>query len=175
MRRIGSEIILLMNARNSMNNIAIKILLATVIIAAPFGAYSKDLTIGDYAMTFDQTFEADTDGNGTNDRTSYYQGDTLMWAAYDEDENGKADLWLRYKNGDSVDLELYDRDGDGEPDKIVEVDSQEKTEVIYDAAAKGASSPSSFAALIIALVLGGAAAGWYFWREKNGFSVFPGK
>lgn len=112
-----------------------------VLLMLPSGVFAKEM-IGDYLLEYDQKIEADTDGNGKNDRTSYYQGERLVWSAYDEDENGEPELWLRYKNGDIVDLELYDPDGDGEPDKIAEFDYQGKREVIYDSEAEFAGSSS---------------------------------
>lgn len=122
---------------------------------SPFGVSAKE-TIGGYPLEYDQALPADTNGNGTPDRTSYYLGDRLVWSAYDEDEDGEADLWLRYRNGDMVDLELTDTNGDGEPEKIAEFDLGEKREVIYDSEADLASSGGS--PLLGTLVLLGLAA-----------------
>lgn len=158
-----------------MQNIVIKLLITVTVIALPFGAYAKEFGVGDYPIIFDQKLEADTSGNGVNDRTSYYQGDLLVWTAYDEDENGEWETWFRYKGGDSVDLELYDRDGNGTPDRIVEVDAQEKPEVIYDAAFEGGTFSSATTTVIVILVLGGAGAGWYVWRKKKGLDPFSFK
>lgn len=113
-----------------MRKINITILLA-VIAFLPLAGYAKEM-IGDYVLEYDEKIEADTNNDGKNDRTTYYLGNRLVWSAYDEDGNGKPDLWLRYKNGDTVDLELHDPDGNGEPDKIAEFDYQGKREVIYD-------------------------------------------
>ena len=119
-----------------------------VLLLLPSGVFAKEM-IGDYLLEYDQKIEADTDGNGKNDRTSYYLGERLVWSSYDEDENGEPDFWLRYKNGDTVDLEIYDPDGDGEPEKIAEFDYQGKREVIYDSEAEFAgNSPLSYVVYI---------------------------
>ncbi len=138
---------------------------ALVVTLFPLGVFAKE-TIGNYPLEYDTRMEADTNGNGKNDRTSYYQGDTLVWSAYDEDENGKPDLWLRYKGGDTIDLEIHDADGNGEPEKIAEF-VQDRREIIYDAEAEFAGG-SSFSWKYIALLLLGVGVGaWWFRRSKR--------
>lgn len=142
-----------------------KITLTTILCVAalmPLGVSAKE-TIGGYPLEYDQTLSADTDGNGTPDRTSYYLGNRLVWSAYDEDEDGAADLWLRYRNGDMVDLELTDQNGDGKPEKIAEFDTAEKREVIFDSEAAPASGGSS--PLLGALVILGLAA--VLWQNRD--------
>lgn len=113
------------------NIIGTVIALGFACLLAPI-VYAETLEVGGIAITYDQSFETDFDGNGTSDRTSYYAGDTLVFTAFDLDENGKPELWLRYKGGDTVDLELADTTGDGEPDSEVTVFPNEKVEVVYD-------------------------------------------
>lgn len=131
-------------------------IIAAAALFAPLMGFAKEGVAG-YLFEFDQKLEADTNGNGVNDRTSYYKGDRLMWTVYDQDENGEPDLWFRYANGDTLDLELFDRNGDGEPDTITEFDGQENAEVIYDADAPGGASSSWLWWLIGAAVLIAAA------------------
>lgn len=135
--------------------------IAAVTLLSPLSAGAKGLEIGSYSIEYDEAVEADTNGNGTNDRVSYYQNGVLQWAAYDEDEDGEPDLWFRYKGGDVVDLELRDRDGDGEPDRIAEIDYQEKADVVYDSEiakelpSEGSFSPWLIGALILAALFFG--------------------
>lgn len=114
-------------------------IIATAILFLPVFVFAKAgvLEVGDYAIEYDSIIEADTNGNGKNDRASYYLNEQLVFTAYDENEDGSQDLWFRFKNGDAVDLELADSNGDGNPDVITEVDAQEKAEVIYDAETDG--------------------------------------
>ncbi|MEK7519804.1 MAG: hypothetical protein AAB581_00975 [Patescibacteria group bacterium] len=137
-------------------------IIAAAALSAPFAGFAKEGVAG-YLFEYDQKLETDTNGNGVNDRTSYYQGDRLVWTAYDEDENGAADLWFRFKNGDTVDLELADRDGDGEPDLITEVSSAEKAEVIFDEQAAGGGASSWWVYAAVAAVMLGVAV---FYRKE---------
>ena len=142
------------NARSiikHMRKIKFIIISAAVLCVLPLAGHAKE-AIGGYALEYDQKYETDTDNNGKNDRTSYYQGDRLVWSAYDEDENGKADLWIRYRDGDTPDLELVDYNSDGDPDKISEFDYQGKREVIYDTVEESSSG-------IIKLIIFAAIAG----------------
>jgi len=123
-----------------MNTSVLKTTIVTIaILFLPVLAFAKEgvLEIGDYTIEYDQAFEADTNNNGTNDRVSYYLKEQLVFTAYDENEDGKQDLWFRFTNGDAVDLELSDKNADGKPDTITEVNAQEKAEVIYDTQAGG--------------------------------------
>lgn len=165
--------------RNNMNTLFFKkIVIALAIACMPALAFAQSaaqtLTVGDYAIEYDQKLEADTNNNGKNDRTSYYRNEQLVFTAYDENEDGKQDLWFRFKNGDAVDLELADTDGNGKPDIITEVDAQEKAEVIYNAKAGGGSSFKTFFFIVIAIVLVVAA---YFGREffMKQLSAFKGR
>ncbi|MEK7493646.1 MAG: hypothetical protein AAB630_00665 [Patescibacteria group bacterium] len=155
-----------------------KIIVAVAIACLPAFVFAQSavqtLKVGDYTIEYDKTLEADTNSNGKNDRTSYYLKDQLVFTAYDENEDGKQDLWFRFKNGDAVDLELADKNADGKPDMITEVDAQEKAEVIYDADADGGSSFKTFFFIAIAIV---ATAAVYFGRTFliKQLSAFKGK
>jgi len=140
--------------------IALAVACMPVFVLAQSGA--QTLKVRDYTTEYDQKLEADTNNNGKNDRTSYYFKDQLVFTAYDENEDGKQDLWFRFKNGETVDLELADKDGNGKPDVITEVDVQEKAEVIYDAKAGGGSSSGTF--FFIAIIIEFAVVA-YFKRE----------
>lgn len=139
-------------------NTLFKIIIILSAAVLPYAVSAKEM-IGDYVLEYDLKTVADTNGDGTDDRTSYYKGDALIWSAYDENGDGKPDLWMRYKNGDTIDLELFDPDGDGEPDKITEFNAQEKAEVVYDNGAEFAGGGSAVNYVLIALVL---AAAWFY-------------
>lgn len=138
------------------------VVIGSVIACLPFFTSAKQsvVEVGDYATEYDQTFEADTNGNGKNDRTSYYMNGQLVFTAYDENEDGRQDLWFRFKNGDTADLELADADADGDPDMITEVDAEEKAEVIYNADAEG----GIMFGLIFFIAMGALALA--FWQRK---------
>ena len=121
-------------------------------------AKPETLKIGDYVIEYDQKIQADTDADGKDDRQSYYLKDQLVFVAYDENGDGKPNLWFRYTNGDTVDLELADKNTDGKPDTITEIDSNGKAEVIFDTGGShGGSSLSSLYVLIVIPLLGAAA------------------
>jgi len=127
----------------------------------PFVAFAQakteTLKVGGYVVEYDKKLDADTNTNGKNDRASYYLKDQLVFAAYDENEDGKSDLWFRYKNGETADVELADANADGKPDTITELDPQEKAEVVFDARAKQRSSSGGlYAVLGIAIIVGAA-------------------
>ena len=145
-----------------------KFLLSIFLLLVLFPAVhaSAKLAVGDYTFEFDEKFEADTDGDGKTDRISYYQGGTLVLAAYDQNKDGKSDLWLRYKNGDTVDLELEDTNGDGSPDYIAEVAPNEKAEVIFNSNIAGGSAGGVLKTVFYAFLIGGA--GYYIAKRYFG-------
>ena len=114
-------------------------IIGIALLFLPVFVFAKEgmLEVGDYTIEYDQALETDTNNNGTNDRVSYYLKEQLVFTAYDENEDGKQDLWFRFTNGDTVDLELADKNADGKPDIVTEVSAQEKAEVIYDTKAGG--------------------------------------
>lgn len=146
-------------------NLQLKIVLL-LLLALPLAVLAKE-TIGDYVLEFDEKIETDTDGNGKNDRTSYYKNNVLVWSAFDDDEDGEPDLWLRYKNGDIVDLEISDPNGDGNPDKIAEFDYQGKRELIYDSGAEFAGSNSLSMTYVLIIGILTIAGAWYYFRIRK--------
>lgn len=118
---------------------------------------AKGLQVGEYSVEYDEARPADTNENGTNDRTSYYKAGVLVFTAYDENEDGKDDLWFRYRADGAVDLELADSGTDGRPDMITEVDASEKAEMIYNS---GARNRSPIIWIVIAIIVGGVSA-WF--------------
>ena len=153
--------------KNNMTYLRKRSLFLFLIIAViPAVVFAKE-TIGDYVIEFDQKLESDTNDDGKNDLTSYYLGDRLVWSASDNDRDGKLDLWLRYRNGDAVDLELYDTDSDGNPDKIAEFDYQGKREVVYDSSAKFPSESSFTSSIIWLLALAGIGYVGYRYKVKK--------
>ena len=93
------------------------VLLATFSLTTNVLAQSGDEIIGD--LTYTETY------NDIENATSYYDGESLVMTAYDQDENGKADVWVLYREDLTVERELYDTDGDGEVDIISEFDKEE--------------------------------------------------
>jgi len=93
---------------------------------------SGTVTLGKYRIDYDEIFTDDTDGNRTRDRRSYYKNGLLVLASWDTDKDGKNDMWLRFKDGYSVDLEAFDSDNDGSLNKIVRVDKNEEISSIYE-------------------------------------------
>ena len=145
-------------------NLQHKIILL-LLLALPWGVFAKE-AIGNYVLEFDEKIQADADGNGKNDRMSYYKSGILAWSVFDNNENGEPDLWLRYKNGDTVDLEISDADENGKPDTIAEFDYQGKRELIYDANVEftGDSFGVTYALAAAAVVAAGA---WYYFKMRK--------
>ena len=81
--------------------------------------------IGATKVRFNQVFADDTSGDGNFDRRSYYQDDLLVLSAWDTNLDGSFDLWLRFVEGDYVNLEARDLSGDGRIDELVRVDENE--------------------------------------------------
>lgn len=93
---------------------------------------SGAVRLGKHQIEYDEIFTDDSDGNGTRDRRSYYKNGLLVLAAWDTDKDGKNDLWLRFKEGEFIDLEAYDSNNDGSLDKIVRVDKNEEISGLYE-------------------------------------------
>jgi len=83
------------------------------------------VVLGKYRIVYDEVFEDDTDGDGINDRTSYYKQGTLVLTAWDTDRDGKDDLWFRFDSEEYLDLEVSDLNGDGRPDEFVHINRNE--------------------------------------------------
>ena len=115
--------------KRSIMSISIALLVVFLSVSPSLAA---KLTVGEYVFEFDEKVKADTDANGTDDRTTYYQKGQMVLSVYDENENGRPDVWIRYANGDTADLELADKNGDGNPDMIVEINAQGKADVLLD-------------------------------------------
>lgn len=103
--------------------LAFLIIIILLISSSPVSADS--IEVGKYKVEYDTLVVADTDMDGINDRTSYYQDEVLVFTAYDRDNNGKPDLWFRYDDELSLDLEIVDSDSDGEPDVFSHIDEEE--------------------------------------------------
>lgn len=133
-----------------------------ILVAMPIVGNAEEvrtLEIGDRTISYDRVVEADENENGVNDRTTYYLGEEMVFTAYDENENGKADLWLGWKDGESVELELADQNGDGTPDSAFRVTPEEVSEPVSAKDADGARYDGTLFILgLLALVLGTIAA-----------------
>lgn len=105
---------------------ALLCLLLTVGLLPDSPAYAAStLEVGKYVIQYDQSYNDDIDGNGSQECTSYYLDGNLVFSAWDTDENGIPDLWFRYDGEEYLDLELADNNGDGKPDEIALVDRDE--------------------------------------------------
>jgi len=87
---------------------------------------SEEIVLGNYSITYDETFEDETDGDEVNDRTSYYKEGALVLSAWDTNNDGKQDLWFCFDEEEYLYLEVYDLDGDGMPDEIIHIDRNEE-------------------------------------------------
>lgn len=67
-------------------------------------------------MHYDATRNADTDFDGKIDGVSYYRAGRLVASAFDDDGDGRHDLWLAYDDTLRLELELVGRDRDGDAD-----------------------------------------------------------
>ena len=77
-------------------------------------------------VTFDETVTGtEQDPDVTVERTSYYDGELLVFTAYDTDGDGQDDLWFEYDDSRRLVMELQDTDGDGEPDRALRFDQDE--------------------------------------------------
>lgn len=77
-------------------------------------------------VTFDETVSGtEQDPDVTVERTSYYDGDRLVFTAYDTDGDGLDDLWFEYDDSRRLKMELRDTDGDGDPDRALRFDKDE--------------------------------------------------
>lgn len=81
--------------------------------------------VGPYDVVFDEAVQADPDEDGFEERTSYYLNGTLVATVYDNDGDGKPDLWFRYDDELYLDLEVVDENGDGEPDVVHHINREE--------------------------------------------------
>lgn len=127
-------------------------------------ALAETVSVGSYDVEYDQSYEADTDGDGYLDKTSYYKGENLVFTAFDSDADGKKDLWFRYDEEAYLDLELSDADGDSRPDETYEFDREENATAVNPS---GAFSGFPMYAATLACVLAAALVGLIVWRIKT--------
>ncbi len=82
--------------------------------------------IGEHDIQYDETFVDDFDGDGIAELTLYYLEGVLVASAEDTNADGKPDFWLRYTPDWYADMEVRDRDFDGEPDEFISMDENEQ-------------------------------------------------
>ena len=133
-----------------------KFFIFPILLLAPLLAHAQIQTIqvGDYSFEYTENFPSDTNGNGVDDRTSFYNGNSLVLTAYDADENGSPELWFVYDGEDNVKMELEDKNADGVPDETVEIGKNE--EVLARSSEEGSSfwtKPLIWIFIIFILVL----------------------
>ena len=138
-----------------------KPLIFLTLLVIPFlvQAQAQAIQVGDYSFEYTESFPVDTDNNGVNDRTSYYNGESLVLTAYDTDENGSPELWFVYDGEDNVKMELEDTTADGVPDEVVEIGDNEE---VLTRSSKGGESlwgePLTWILIIVVLGLVGIVA-----------------
>ncbi len=97
------------------------------IAASPHGEDLQDaVRLGTHRIKFDRVFADDTDDDGYLDRRSFYKDGLLVLTAWDTNKDGSFDLWLRFADGEYVDLEARDLSGDGQLDTLVRVSENEE-------------------------------------------------
>jgi hypothetical protein len=95
------------------------------IIAAVFFAICahaqgvQTVVVGSESVQYTDTYQ------DIENATSYYNGDSLVLTAVDEDGDGSADRWLLYGEDRKVVQEMKDTDGDGEIDVTHTLDGEE--------------------------------------------------
>jgi hypothetical protein len=113
----------------TMRYLIIRIAAASALLLASPAAHAQETmtaTVAGRVVTYDRAVEADTDDDGTNDRTTYYMGASMVMTAYDEDQDGRHELWFFYDEEERVNAEAADEDGDGSADAIVPIGPDEQ-------------------------------------------------
>src|SRR5665648_292067 len=93
-------------------HIFLAFLIISILLISSSPVSADSIEIGKYKIVYDALVVTDTDEDGINDRTSYYQDGLLVFTAYDRDNNGKPDLWFRYDDELRLDLEIVDSNND---------------------------------------------------------------
>lgn len=123
----------------------------------------NSVVVGGFDYVYDEVVVADTDKDGTSDRTSYYTAGKLILTAYDENGDGKNDRWFEWKE-DKVTLEMSATKG-GEPDEFIVVDGNEKA-LTVETSKGGAGTGGGLMNWIAILAVIGAAA-WLYNKKKQ--------
>ena len=110
---------------------------------AAHAAPSATVSIGGEELTYTEALTKDTNGDGRPDRLSYYDGDRLVAAAYDNDDDGEHDLWILFDEELRPRKEIVDRDRDGRPDVERAVDEEGRAGPDRPAVQDRPTSPAS--------------------------------
>lgn len=121
---------------------------------------SAHVTIGAEPLAYQEAFAKDRDGDGVADRVSYYDGERLVASAFDDDGDGRFDLWIAYDAELHVTREAVDRDHDGVADvvRMLTTDGHVAGEVMLAAPVRSDAGAAERPTLPIDPRLGGAAA-----------------
>ena len=131
------------------------VILLIVLFLIPATVYSQsgNIKIGNYNVAFDEAFVSDPDGDGFNERTSYYLGGALVLTVYDNNKDGQSDLWFRYDGDLSLNLEVYDNNLDGAPDEFLTMDESEQVVNVEKTKEETLAAPSSSRNVYLVVVL----------------------
>lgn len=83
---------------------------------------TRFVNLGEDQVEFNDSFTKDLNGDGSAELTLYYMDDVLVASAEDTNLDGQPDFWLHYTQDWYADMEVHDRDFDGEPDEFVSMD-----------------------------------------------------
>lgn len=124
-----------------------------ILLFLPVFAFAEiqEMKVGDVGVSYDEIVEADTNGNGMNDRSSFYKNGALVFTAYDRDEDGKPDLWFQYDDELFLTQSLEDVDSDGTPDEVLGYSREEEITRVKNRNDKS----SSLYLLVIGVVIAG--------------------
>ncbi|MFO8010831.1 MAG: hypothetical protein R6U89_08485 [Dehalococcoidia bacterium] len=86
----------------------------------------NSIQLGEYQVEYDEYALDDFDGDGLAELTLYYSEGILVASAEDTNADGEPDFWLRYTPDWYADMEIRDRDFDGEPDVFIFMDENER-------------------------------------------------
>ncbi len=87
-------------------------------------ALSGTVQVPSGEVAYDIYYDDDTTQDGYGDRRSYYLADELVFASWDEDLDGRHDLFMEISEGLYVEAEYADLDRDGAIDEIVTFDRE---------------------------------------------------
>ncbi len=144
-----------------MKNVALTIL--TLLLVAPTASFAeevKTVEVSGFVYDYDEMISGDTNGDGANDRDSYYKEGKLVLSAYDENGDGKDDLWFEWKD-DKVVLEMRASSW-GDPDEFVVIDEGEKALAI-EIPESGGSLGGGWMWVALLLIVIGA---WWYKRKR---------
>jgi hypothetical protein len=161
-----------MMGRHRAQALGLGVLIASASLLGGTAIAADTVDVGGSAVAYERSFAEDAESDSAR-RTTYYDADTLVAAAWDEDADGSDDLWMQVDPDWYVERVAADRDGDGIAESVVTVDHDGKSTV--DAMPLEESSTGSPMVLVaIGAVLAAVAIGSAVWlarRRKGGITA----